>query len=163
MKKKVLFIDNSPWWGGAEACLNTYTKDGSLKDFDVEICFLFPLEHQSQYEASKKTYRYSQCLYFMPEFYNRPIKGLDRLNKYLRAKKLKEILQKSKPDIVYLNLYRNRDIWDIKIIKEYGCKVVFHIRNLYHQAKYNIDILNQADLIIGTSKYVCDEIERHWI
>ena len=157
----ILFVDNSPWWGGAEKCLNSYIKRNALNYFNVKICFPFPMQHQEQYliDTDMVMYRNKKISPLMAEYYKNPIKGLDRLNKIVRAKQLKNIVYIEKPDIVYFNLFRNRDLWDIIEVKKQGCKVVLHVRNLYHQAKYKKEILDLADLIIGTSQIVCNEVK----
>ncbi|HCH1012715.1 TPA: glycosyltransferase family 4 protein [Vibrio parahaemolyticus] len=156
---KILYIDNSPWWGGAEECLKRYIHDQNNIGWNVKVCVPFPSNHHSQYEISPDTFlfRHEKVSRWMPEYYVKPLKGLDRINKVIRSKRLKYILKSEKPDVVFFNLLRHRDIWDIKEARKENCKIVLHIRSLFHQAKYSKELLDLADLIFCTSDIVCEQ------
>ncbi|MGY0616933.1 glycosyltransferase family 4 protein [Vibrio sp. FJH11] len=156
---KILYIDNSQWWGGAEECLKRYLYAEETAAWEVKVCAPFPSEHLEQYkiESQQFIYRHSKIKKWMPEAYTKAPKGLDRINKIIRSKKLNRILKAENPDVVYFNLLRFRDIWDIKEVKKLGCKIVLHIRNLFHQAGYSKELLDLADLIICTSDIVSEQ------
>lgn len=156
---KVLYIDNSQWWGGAEECLKRYLHDQEATDWEVKVCAPYPSEHLVQYEIDSEqfVYRNPKLAKWMPEAYVKAPKGLDRFNKIVRSRQLARILQSEKPDIIYFNLLRFRDIWDIKQARKMGCKIVLHIRNLFHQAGYSKELLDMADLVVGTSNIVCEQ------
>jgi glycosyltransferase involved in cell wall biosynthesis len=157
---KILYIDNSQWWGGAEECLKRYLHDPAVANWEMKVCGPYPAEHLAQYEIDSKQfiYRNPKVTKWMPEAYGKAPKGLDRINKIIRSRQLRRILKSEKPHVVYFNLLRFRDIWDIREARKLGCKIVLHIRNLFHQAGYSKELLDLADLVLCTSNIVCEQV-----
>lgn len=154
---KILCVDNSRWWGGAEVCLDGYIEEFHRRKWNFSICAAFPQEHLHQYRMVSSdaiVYRNPSIRWWMAERYEKPMKGLDRVSKQIQSKQLAKIVRRFQPDIVYFNLFRRRDIWDMQAVANEGCRVVIHLRNLFHQASYSRRELDCADLVLTVSQIV---------
>ncbi|QDT03527.1 Spore coat protein SA [Rubripirellula lacrimiformis] len=157
---KVMYVDNSQWWGGAEACLNSYLLHQAAHGISQRICVRYPLPHFDNYDKTIPgcvVHRFPKPKWWMPESAKTSIRGHDRIAQHLRAAALSKQIEQFKPDIAYFNLYRRRDCWDIAAAKKQGCKVVAHIRSLFHQAPFSKADLDKCDLIIAMSDIVATQ------
>jgi hypothetical protein len=74
---KILYIDNSPWWGGAEEGLKGYLHAQEAAGWETLICVPFPEKHHVQYEidSTRFVYRNKNIKKWMAESYVNPIRG----------------------------------------------------------------------------------------
>ena len=159
---KVLFVDNSLYWGGAEACLNSVMcRLNMYGDCDYKIVFPQPLDHQKQYglKDDKIYYRAKANEFWMRTGFKTHIRGWGQIETYIYARRLDQILQKYQPNIVHFNLYRRQLIADIKTVRKKAIKIVIHARNQAHEASFSCHALKNADAIIAVSMHIANQIE----
>jgi len=133
---RILYIDRSSWWAGAEACLAWLAEGMAARGHEVEIVVDFPLPHHERYRERglKVLWRMSHLPLWTAERWRRAPRGLDRLGVVLRARTLKRDVARRRPDVVYFNLLRERARWDVAAVRAAGARVVGHLRQLRHQS-----------------------------
>jgi glycosyltransferase involved in cell wall biosynthesis len=155
---KILFYDKSTIYSGAEKSL-ILLANGVYKDYDCQILFNYPLEHHKNYTGLKKIYRFSKLQFWMgSEFSPHNLSGTDFLKRIFFAIQLIFILKKVKPDIFHINLYRDTDWLDLKIVKFCKVKSVVHVRSLLSQVNITCNQIRDTNLIITTSEFVKREV-----
>ena len=161
--KKVMFLDKSNIFAGAEYCLLSLCNNLDLLKFKVSLVFDYPKKHHKKYRENNTpvSYRNSKLKFWMGTDYSlKNIRGADLFKRIIFSFQLAYIIYKNKIDIFHINLLRSTDYLDVKIAKFMGCKVIGHVRSLESQAHIKTSSLNACDYVLATSEYVLNEINR---
>jgi glycosyltransferase involved in cell wall biosynthesis len=151
---KVLVIDNSRWWGGAEKNLTTliYGKNSAIK---FVVLSDYSMSHNTAFQDFCETrYRFkntSLIKYFDGKYKSRTARALRLIYKSLY---LIPVLLREQPDIVHFYLYRTSDALEIIISKLFRKRVVLHIHSLASQIKISPWSIKFADAVICVSESV---------
>ncbi len=158
--KRVLYIDKSTIFGGAEECLLALMQDIDRARFQPAICFEQPLPHQGPFQqnAIDVHYRIRKNCWWSTDFSQSIPIGLGHLQRFIYAMKLWRILVRALPSIVHLNLYRQTAYLDLCIARRAGAVVIAHVRSLANQVPLNERVLSQCDGVICTSEIVRQEV-----
>lgn len=158
--KRVLYIDKSTIFGGAEECLVSLMLDLDRLRFHPILCLDQPLPHQGAYEINEADifYRIPAKCWWSRDFSDGIPIGLGHFQRFMYAMKLYRILQLIRPNIVHLNLYRNTACLDLYAARRAGAVVIAHVRSLESQAPLSKKVLLQCDGIICTSEIVRQEV-----
>ncbi|ABC76301.1 glycosyltransferase family 4 protein [Syntrophus aciditrophicus] len=151
---KVLVVDNSRWWGGAEKNLQTLV-DNRSNAIEFNVLSDYPMSHNITYrDFCGVRYRFDNS-YFIRYLDNKyQIKGMRIFRLIYKSLYLIPSLVRYNPDIVHFNLYRSSDILDIIVCKILRKKVVLHIRSLANRIKIAPLTIKLADAVICVSKSV---------
>lgn len=158
--KKVLYIDKSTIFGGAEECLLSLMCNLDRLRFHPILCLDQPLPHHGAYEINNADIFYripAKCWWSRDFSHGIPI-GLGHFQRFVYAMKLHRILQLVRPSIVHLNLYRKTAYLDLYVARCAGIKVIAHVRSLASQVPLSQRVLVQCDGIICTSETVRQEV-----
>lgn len=160
MLPRILFIDNSKIFAGAEYCLLNIISQLKEENYDCTICCFFPQPHHQIYihNGINIVYRTNKIKWWMgSEYWKKPIRGTDFLKRIIFSYLLIKIILKKKPDIIHFNLLRTNCYLDIAVSKFLKVKTVGHLRSLKSQCKIKKITLKKCDQIICTSKFVLNE------
>lgn len=160
-KIRVLFLDKSKLFSGAEFCLASLCRNINKERFEVFICVNYKLPHQSSYSKTdcQILYRNKKLRWWMGSDYSlKSPRGSDFIKRIIFGIQLATIIRKKRVNICHINLLRNTDILDIKVAKLMGCLVVGHIRSLMSQSELKSVIINLCDEVICTSDFVLNEV-----
>lgn len=152
---RVLFIDKSEYWGGAEASLTSTMKD-LAREHEVFLLSQRPMPHQAAFDLPDihRLHRADGLRWWMYERQARRLKGLGLLERIVFGAKLGARILSLRPDVVHFNLYRRHDWIDMLVAKALGRLVVTHIRSQPHEAPLRKRVLNLADGIICISDFI---------
>ena len=158
--KRVLYIDKSTLFGGAEECLFTLILDLDRSRFHPILCLERPMSHQTQFcvNGLEILYRIKEPHWWTKDFSQGPPLGLGHLQRLIYAEKLWGILMQTRPAIVHLNLYRRTAYLDLSLARLAGAVVIAHVRSLASQVPLSKNILTRCDGIICTSEIVRQEV-----
>ncbi len=158
---KVLFIDKSKIFAGAEYSLSSLIE--GLRDFSVNsmVCAEYPLKHHEIFKSRKIgiIYRNKALKWWMGRDYSlKAPRGTDFLKRVIFGIQLFLIIKNQTIKLIHINLLRDTDRIDIIFAKLAGCSVIGHVRSLQGQAKIHKSTLNLCSRIICTSDFVLSEI-----
>ncbi len=158
--KRVLYIDKSTIFGGAEECLLALMQDIDRGRFQPAICFDQPLPHQGPFQQNgfEIYFRIKDKSWWSKDFSQGLPVGLGHLQRFIYATKLWNILIRIRPAIVHLNLYRRTAYLDVNFARRAGALIVAHVRSLASQVPLSPKVLSQCDGIICTSEIVRREV-----
>ena len=158
---KVLFIEKSNNLGGAEICLKELVTHLSDQLDCPSICFNYPAPHHSIHKNTKAKllFRTQKVRWWMTEKWRRRVKGLGIIERLGFALILSRIIQRHKPQIMHINLYRAKDYLDLVVARMFGVATILHVRSLYNQVLLNKRTLNKCDMAICVSDAVRKEVE----
>jgi glycosyltransferase involved in cell wall biosynthesis len=159
-ESRILFLDKSNIFSGAEFCLASLCKHLNGNDFNALICANFPADHLSGYKKCncKLIYRNRRLRWWMGSDYSlRAPRGTDLLKRIVFAVQLALIIKKHRINICHINLLRNTDILDIRIAKLLGCSVIGHVRSLNSQVPIHVRTIKNCAKVICTSDYVMND------
>lgn len=156
---RVLFIDKSEYWGGAEESLKS-TMAALAADYDAYLLSQRPMQHQAWFGIPEhhRFCRARGIRWWMYRYWSRRLKGLGLVERLVFGAKLGMRLLSLRPTVVHFNLYRRHDWIDMLVAKALGCRVVTHVRSQPHEAPLSKRVLNLADGIICISDYVLETV-----
>lgn len=158
---KVLFIDKSKIFAGAEYSLSSLIE--GLRNLSVNsvICADYPLQHHEMFKSRKIgiIYRNKALKWWMGRDYSlKAPRGSDFIKRILFGIQLLSIIKDQGIKLIHINLLRDTDRIDIIFAKLAGCRVIGHVRSLQGQARIHKSTLNLCSRIICTSDFVLSEI-----
>lgn len=159
---KVLFIDKSRIFAGAEYSLSSLIEGLKSLSVNTLICSDYPLKHHDGFKGRNFLiiYRNNSLKWWMgTDFSLKSPRGSDFLKRIIFGIQLFLIIKNLKVKLIHINLLRNTDRIDIILSKLAGCKVIGHVRSLQCQAKIHRSTLNSCNRIICTSDFVLSEID----
>lgn len=158
--KRIIFIDNSNIFAGAEYCLLNIISKLNKENYNCTLCCLFPQPHHQIYKNNgiKIVYRTKKNKWWMgSEYFRKTVRGTDLLKRIILSLLLIKIILKNKPNIIHFNLLRTNNYFDIVVSKFFKVKIVGHIRSLKSQCKIKNITIKKCDQIICTSEFVYKE------
>lgn len=163
LRKKIMLLDKSNIFAGAEYCLLSLCNNLDPLKFKVSLIFDYPKKHHKKYKKNNTpiNYRNSKLKFWMGTDYTlKALRGSDFFKRIIFSLQLALIIYKNKINIFHINLFRSTDYLDIKIAKFMGCKVIGHVRSLECQVHIKTSSLNACDYVLATSDYVLNEVNR---
>jgi glycosyltransferase involved in cell wall biosynthesis len=156
---KIIYIDRSGWWGGAEESLAWLAGGMARRGHEVEIVADYPEPHQTRYPQDSLTVtpRMRRMPIWAAERWRSAPRGLDRLGMLARARWLATRLEEQRADIVHINLLRDRSRWDAKAARGGGSAVVGHLRQLRHQSMPSRETLALCDQVVAVSEFIAEQ------
>ena len=156
---RILFVDKSEYWGGAEASLKSTMAALSL-EHEIYLLSQRPMLHHTAFGLSqgRHLYRAAGPRWWMYKRWPWRIKGLGLLERIVFGAKLGIRILSLRPDVVHFNLYRRHDWIDMLVARGLGCMVVTHVRSQPHEAPLRKRVLDLADGIICISDYIHEAV-----
>lgn len=131
--KKVLFLDYSHVFAGAERVLYNVLTHIDRSKYEPILLFQYPMEHQSRYADidCKKLYLADSNTWWMgSDRWRHPLKGSDFLKRTILGIKIANIINRYKIDILDVNLMRvDVMMWVWGTRKLTNAKIVGHYRS----------------------------------
>jgi len=153
---KVLVIDNSRWWGGAEKNLQALIDDESTGNaIEFSVLSDYQMAHNAVFgKFCNVRYRFRNP-YFAKWLDSRyKIRALRAIRLIHKSLYLIVAIIRDNPSIVHFNLYRSSDKLDIIVCKLLRKKVVLHIQSLANRVKVDPLTIRLADAVICVSESV---------
>jgi glycosyltransferase involved in cell wall biosynthesis len=131
--RKVLFLDYSPIFAGAERVLYNVLAHIDKQQYEPILVFPFPMEHQSLYNDidCKKVYLAKSKKWWMgSDRWKHPLRGTDFIKRCVFGVKIASIINRYKVDILDVNLIR-KDVmmWVWWTNRFTNAKIVGHYRS----------------------------------
>lgn len=151
---RVLFVDRSRFWGGAEQSLAEMVIALSRKGVEVGVVVDFPMPHHERFVSSgiEPIPRYPARPRWFAEAWSYPPRGLDRLGSILAARRLALLARSLDYNIIHLNLLGPRSIFDLAACHRHSLWTVGHARELNSASIRSKKVMHACNRIITNSK-----------
>jgi glycosyltransferase involved in cell wall biosynthesis len=131
--RKVLFLDYSPVFAGAERVLHNVLSHIDRRQYEPILVFPYPMEHQSRYgdiDCEKIYLADSKRWWMGSDRWAHPLKGTDFIKRTVFGIKIANVIKQYRIDILDVNLMR-KDVmmWVWATRKFTDAKIVGHYRS----------------------------------
>jgi glycosyltransferase involved in cell wall biosynthesis len=155
--KKIVYLDLSPIFSGAEASLVSLIKYLDRTQFEPIICFPFPQDHHVRYNSCNCRLHYlsdGPKWWMGSDRWKRPIRGTDFIKRFILSFRLAVFAYRNNIRILHINLMKPDTFWWIFWCRLFRIKIVAHVRSDYPEWMPGATLQKLCHATICVSKYV---------